>query len=328
VQTALNLQTALMPRIHPASWWVLAIAIAVSAGLSSSLAVQSALIVLSLTLIWLFAKPTSKNLSLRFYLWMSLFVVTVRVAFRFIFADAGVSGSGAAAIVLPSLEIDLGFGQPISLFGTVELSSLLAGFTDGLRLSAIILAVGMANSLANPRRLLKATPAALFEVATTVAIAINLAPQLIESLQRVRRARNLRGRSKGIKAFAGIVVPVLEDSIERSLLLAASMDARGFGRAISQSASRQITARVISLVSVIAISVGAFVLLTSPANFALASASVFCGVLGIAYTVKMASSLNTRTQYKRQRLQPLDFLVFSSALVIVIAAAQLRGMMP
>ena len=38
------------------------------------------------------------------------------------------------------------------------------------------------------------------------------------------------GRSTGIRALHSIVIPVLEDALERSLLLAASMDSRGYGR--------------------------------------------------------------------------------------------------
>ena len=109
--------------------------------------------------------------------------------------------------------------------------SLLAGLYDGMRLAAVIICVGAANSLANPRRLLASLPSALYEVGTAVVIALSLFPQLAESVQRVRRARRLRGDpGRGIGALRRIVVPVLEDALERSLSLAASMDARGYGR--------------------------------------------------------------------------------------------------
>ncbi len=95
----------------------------------------------------------------------------------------------------------------------------------------MIVCVGAANALANPKRLLKAVPGALYEVGTAVTVALTVAPQLVESVQRVRRARRLRaGRTRGPRAVKGIVVPVLEDAMDRSLRLAAAMDSRGYGR--------------------------------------------------------------------------------------------------
>ena len=70
---------------------------------------------------------------------------------------------------------------------------MLAAVYDGLRLATLLLCVGAANTLANPKRLLQSMPAALHEVGVAVTVALSVAPQLIESGQRVRRARRLRG---------------------------------------------------------------------------------------------------------------------------------------
>ena len=74
-------------------------------------------------------------------------------------------------------------------------------------------------------------PPALYEVGTALVVALAVFPQLAESVQRVRRARRLRGEpGRGARGLRSLVVPVLEDALERSLQLAASMDARGYGR--------------------------------------------------------------------------------------------------
>ena len=118
--------------------------------------------------------------------------------------------------------------------------SLLAGLYDGMRLAAVLICVGAANALANPRRLLAALPAALYEVGTALVVALAVFPQLAESLQRVRRARRLRGEpGRGTRGLRSLVVPVLEDALERSLKLAASMDARGYGRSGSATAGQR-----------------------------------------------------------------------------------------
>jgi energy-coupling factor transport system permease protein len=74
-----------------------------------------------------------------------------------------------------------------------------------------------------------------------VVVSLSVAPQLVESVQRVRRARKLRGgATSGFHALRGIAIPVLEDALERSLRLAAAMDSRGYGRiaAVSPRARR------------------------------------------------------------------------------------------
>ena len=57
----------------------------------------------------------------------------------------------------------------------------------------MLICVGAANALANPKRMLKAVPGALYEVGIAVVVALSVAPQLVESVLRVRRARRLRG---------------------------------------------------------------------------------------------------------------------------------------
>ena len=56
----------------------------------------------------------------------------------------------------------------------------------------MLICLGAANALANPRRLLRSMPPALHEVSTAVVVAMSVFPQLAESFVRVRRARRLR----------------------------------------------------------------------------------------------------------------------------------------
>jgi energy-coupling factor transport system permease protein len=58
--------------------------------------------------------------------------------------------------------------------GPVTLQNLAAGAVDGMRLAAIILAVALATILANPRKLLKSLPGALFEVASAISVAFRI----------------------------------------------------------------------------------------------------------------------------------------------------------
>ena len=86
-------------------------------------------------------------------------------------------------IPLPEAARGIRIGGPVSLEG------ILAAFYDGLRLATLLCCFGAANVLANPKRLLKSLPSALYEMGVAVTVALTFAPQLVESAQRVRRAR-------------------------------------------------------------------------------------------------------------------------------------------
>lgn len=271
---------------------------AVSASLTNNPLILLALSMVSLGLVRLCREKASWSKSIRFYIQLALFVIAIRLIFRILF-NLEVDPQ-SALLWLPTLEMYLGFGEPLRLLGPISPEGFLAAFTDGMRLATIILAVGMASSLANPRKLLRSTPGALYEIATAISISINLAPQLIASLNRVRKARKLRGQSEKLRSLPGIVIPVLEDTIEKSLALAASMSARGFGRRASTSKSRTATTRAIGLIAVTSLTSGIFLLLISPSQQLVDLALIGLGfACSIAY-IKMSSLGSAITRYRKE----------------------------
>jgi energy-coupling factor transport system permease protein len=141
--------------------------------------------------------------------------------------------------------------------------------------------------LANPKRALRVLPGALYELGVAVVIALSVAPQLIESIQRVRRARKLRGAAGGgLHALRNIAIPVMEDALERSLRLAAAMDSRGYGRTGTASARTRRATGALLLAGMCGLCIGAYGLLDSstPGPFglpALIGGSMLC-VAGLA----------------------------------------------
>jgi energy-coupling factor transport system permease protein len=254
--------------------------------------------------------------SARFYLGLAAFVMFTRVIFRIIFN--GQLGGTDIIFSLPSLSISLGFGPAISIFGDMSAATLSAAALDGLRLSAIILSVAMANTLANPRKLLKNTPGALYEVATAISVAINLAPQLIESIQRVRRSRGLRGRNKGIGVFASIVIPALEDTMDRSLALAASMDARGFGRRGNMSLGTLRLVRGLSFSAAVTLAIGAYLLVAASELGVLATVLIAASLIAIAIVIRITSRQSVRTSYRKLRFGLVDWSLIAAALAIIL----------
>lgn len=210
--------------LHPGAWWVWALALAVAASRTTNPLLLGLIIAVAGFVVANRRSDAPWALAFRLYAYVGAFIVASRVLFRIV---VGGDDGGYVLFTLPRIALTPGF----SLFGPASAEELLGGFYDGLRLAAMVVCIGAANALANPKRLLKAVPGALYEVGTAVTVALTVAPQLVESVQRVRRARRLRaGRTRGLRAVRGIVVPVLEDAMNRSLQLAAAMDSRGYGR--------------------------------------------------------------------------------------------------
>ena len=304
--------------VHPGSWWLFGLALAMAAGVTNSIFVALTVCAVSLFLSRTLRTEAPWAKSIGFYVALATSIVLIRIGFRVIF-NSGLETSNIA-FELNDLNLNLGFGPSVHLLGAVSWFTLQAATLDGLRLAAIVLSIALANTLANPRKLLKSTPGALYEVATAISVAINLAPQLIESLNRASRARKLRGRSKKIGALAGTVIPVLEDTLDRSLSLAASMDARGFGRRGSLSKAQQVSVRVLSLTSLAFFAIGIYVLLTDPRSAILAAAVLMLGVLEVLVVVRISSLKHVRTRYSKQPLNLADYAVLGSAAAIVVFA--------
>ena len=307
---------------HPSSWWFLGGALAILAGSATNFVTPLVISAVSITLILLFRENATWAKSLGFYLYLASLVVAIRLLFRILFSYS--EAQNDVALSLPRFRLNLGFTQ-IDFLGNVSWLSLSGALTDGLRLAAIILAVALATTLANPRKLLKSAPGALYEIATSVSVAINLAPQLIESLNRVRRARGLRGKSKRTSRLAGIVIPVLEDTLDRSLLLAASMDARGFGRRGNQTTAELLFARTLGLVALLANLFGIFTLLSGLGDW-IALLLISTGLIAGLASIRITSRRMVRTSLNKQHRGVGDYilLVLLAALLVANFAGWLR----
>jgi energy-coupling factor transporter transmembrane protein EcfT len=122
----------------------------------------------------------------------------------------------------------------IRIGGVVTQERLLSSIHEGLIIIAVICLFGAAVSLTSPHKLLRVTPVVIYEFGVATVIATSALPQLVKSVGRIRRARTLRGDEN--PSWRSIAIPLLEDSLSRSLELAAAMDSRGYG--VSRKRSR------------------------------------------------------------------------------------------
>lgn len=266
---ASRLQAYWLPRpVHPIAWWAWALGLSVAASRTTNPLILMLLIAAAgyVVVSRRGDAPWSRSFSL--YLTLGAVIVVIRVFYRIVFGG----GDGSDVLfVLPEIPLPQ-WAAGIRLFGTVTSQSLLGGLYDGIRLAAMVICLGAANALANPKRLLKSVPSALYDLGTALVVAVSVFPQLADSVLRVRRARRLRGGSgRGRHAFHAIVVPVLVDALDRSLMLAAAMDSRGYGRhGRTPSRTRTVTG-LLTILGLFGVCIGVYNVLdgTAPAVLAL-----------------------------------------------------------
>jgi len=227
-RASISLGTGRLPRaLHPVAWWIWAIGLATAASRTTNPLLLGLIIAVAAFVVSERRSDAPWARGFRGYLIAGLVIVVLRVVYRILF---GGDYGDHILVTLPEVPLpDWAVG--VSIGGVVTLESVLAAAYDGLRLATLIICIGAANVLADPRRLLRSVPSALYELGATLVVAVSVAPQLAESVGRVRRARRLRGGGgRGMRALIGILIPVLEDALHRSLALAAAMDSRGYGR--------------------------------------------------------------------------------------------------
>jgi energy-coupling factor transport system permease protein len=305
-----------LPRdLHPAAWWIWALGLAAAASRTTNPWLLVLLVLVVCVTVLARRTDAPWALSFRLYLLLGLLVIVIRVVFRVVLGG----GYGAHVLLdLPGIPLP-DWAAGITLFGPLTSEALLSGLYDGMRLAAILICVGAANTLANPRKLLASLPPALYEVGTAVVIALSLFPQLAESVQRVRRARRLRGEpGKGVRALRRVVIPVLEDALDRSLDLAASMDARGYGRAGGLGTRQRRTTGALLVGGLLGLTVGCYAFLDATAPRVLAWPML---VLGL--TAALAGFVSAGRRVRRTRYQPARWHLadVTTALTGVVVAA-------
>ncbi|HTD50241.1 MAG TPA: energy-coupling factor transporter transmembrane protein EcfT, partial [Acidimicrobiia bacterium] len=243
-------------------------------------------------------------------------VIAFRVAFRVLLG--GDLGSGEHVLfTFPHVPVP-GFLSGVQVGGAVSAESVVSAGYDGLRLATLLCCIGAANTLANPKRALRVLPAALYELGVTITVAITVAPQLVESVQRVRRARTLRGdTSRGRRAVRVVAMPVLHDALDRSFQLAAAMDSRGYGRAGQVPARvRHVTATLL-IAGLVGLSLGSYGLLDGSTPRLLGSPTLAGGIALAGAGLALGGRRIRRSRY---RPDPWGFAEWCTALCGTAAA--------
>jgi energy-coupling factor transport system permease protein len=297
--------------LHPGAWWIWATTLA-AAALRTTNPLLLGLIVAVVAFV-VAARRTDAPWSRSFgsFLRIGAFVITIRVVFQMLF---GVRLDGTTLFILPSVTLP-SWAAGVSLGGPVTLEALAGAAYQGLRLAVVIACFGAASSLCSPYRMLRALPSALYEAGVAITVALTFAPQAMIASRQVRDARRLRGRAeRGPRAWVGSAMPVLEGALERSVALAASMDARGYGRRGAISVRTRRALSMLMLIGLGAVAVGSYGLLDESAPSILRMPPFAFGAVALALALYLSGRGAERTRYRADRWLAPEWLVSLSGL--------------
>jgi energy-coupling factor transport system permease protein len=306
-----------LPRVlHPGAWWIWALGMATAASRTTNPLLLCLVIAVVAFVVSARRSDAPWARGFRYYLYLAAFVVLVRMLFRMLF-----DGQAGATVLFTLPEVPLPESAAgVRIGGPVSAEGLLTALYDGLRLATLLVCVGAANALANPKRLLASLPGALHEVGVTITVALTIAPQLVESAQRVHRARRLRGEvGRRTRLFREVAVPVMTDALDRSLLLAAAMDARGYGRHGATTAAERRRTGALVLLGLLGVCVGVYGVLdaTTPRALGLPMLAVGVALAGTGFL--LGGRRVQRTRYRPDPWRSPEWGVAMCGAVVAVA---------
>jgi energy-coupling factor transport system permease protein len=224
---------------------------------------------------------------------------------------------------LPRFTLRVGSMPFLDLGGKTTAESLVYGLTSGLSLVAILLIFATFNVLVDHHKLLRRTPAFLYQTGMITSIAIAFVPQMASSLQEIREAQAVRGhRFRGVRDLLPLFVPLLTTGLERAIQLAESMEARGFGSLKgTRTRGRQTLQRLL-------IALALFGLLAATFCYSYYSTRPWVGVLlAIGSLALLLGTLLVmgrgvqRSRYRRELWRRRDVVVSVVSLISVVIVA-------
>ncbi|MEC4017758.1 energy-coupling factor transporter transmembrane component T [Streptomyces sp. H27-D2] len=299
--------------LHAGAWWLWALGLATAASRTTNPLLLALLVVTAGYVVAARRTDAPWARSYGAFLKLGLLVIVIRLVFA-VLLGSPIPGSHVL-VTLPEVPLP-DWAKGVRIGGRVTAEGLLFAFYDGLKLATLLVCVGAANALANPARLLKSLPGALYEAGVAIVVAMTFAPNLVADVQRLRAARRLRGRTdKGFKALLQVGLPVLEGALERSVALAAAMDARGYGRSAHVPPAVRRTTTVLTLGGLLGVCTGTYGLLAAQgAGFGLPV--LLLGLAAALGGLWLGGRRSVRSRYRPDRWGVRAWLVSASGIAV------------
>lgn len=311
--------------LHAGAWWVWALGLATAASRTTNPLLLGLLAGVAGYVVAVRRTDAPWARSYGAFVKLGLVVLGIRLVFAFVLGSP-IPGTHTL-VTLPELPLP-DWAKGVRVGGRVTAEGMVFALYDGLKLAALLICVGAANALANPARLLKSLPGALYEVGVAVVVAMTFAPNLVADVQRLRAARRLRGRpDRGVKALLQVGMPVLEGALERSVALAAAMDARGYGRTAQvPPAVRRLTS-MLTLGGLLGVCAGTYGLLgDSGGGYGLPLLLV--GLVAALAGLWLGGRRSVRTRYRPESWGVRAWLVSGSGVAVAALMIAANGYAP
>ena len=208
--------------LHPLTMWVWSLILAIGIVALDNTWVALATVGVAALVVYLRRDGSPWTATFWWSLRIGAFIIAIRAIIGVLI---GVPIPGTELFRIPILELP-SWMPGIRIGGAVTLERLSSSLHEGVIIATMIALFGAASALTSPHKLLRVLPVFIYEIGITLVIATSVFPQLAQSVKRIRRAQQMRG----------IALPLLEETLTRSLQLAQSMDSRGYG--VSRKRSR------------------------------------------------------------------------------------------
>lgn len=213
----------LAPAAHPAAWagWL-------AAGMTMVFLTSNPLYLATVALVAFVVYGTTRRTdrrSLDLLLPISLLFTVSMLPLNLL------TGSTGATPLFDLPEVTLpGWLASVTFGGTITAESLAYAASRAVGIMAIVVMACAFNGAIDHFRLLKLVPPGLAQLGIIVTVALLLIPETVARAAALREARVLRGHRGGLRSYTALLIPLLAESLERSVQRAESLDARGFGR--------------------------------------------------------------------------------------------------
>lgn len=281
--------------LHPGAWWVWALALAGVAAQTTNPVVG--LLLVSVTGVVYAARAGDTPWAAAYPMFLRLGLVVLVIHVLVLIVLAGDRQGSTVLFTLPGIPLPEGSG--VRLGGDVTAEAVVGAVLVALQILAILCCLGAANALGSARRLLGYLPAALYEVGIALTIALTVAPQLADDARRIREASRLRGGDRGrLHRLTRTAMPLLEGALERSVDLAAAMDARGYGRATATDPVRRRVTSALVLLGLLGVCLGLYGALGGTSNTWFGVPTLIGGVVLAVVGLAVAGRRSGRTRYR------------------------------
>jgi energy-coupling factor transport system permease protein len=290
--------------IHPAAWlaWLAAVS-AFAFVMTNPLYVLLA--IGAVVVVHLSFPPDGSTMrrAVRTFFVMGVVLLGIRLAFVALLTNPGRS----VLVTVPRLQAPRWLGG-FGLGGPITTEVLVGGATEGLRLILLLTAFGVFNAHTDLSTIVRSVPQAFRDAGLVVSIAVAFVPGIFRAVRDVRDAQRMRGE-RGRRVAVSLAVPILGIGLERALLLAESMDARGYGRGSSPKVAR---ASVWTGLGGLIAGVGGWT-----AGFRTPSmVSIALGAFAITWGFRSASRASHVTRLRGRRLAAFDVFLIAAAMVV------------